>query len=647
MAQPRRTRVARGLLCFGLLLWTLPAFAGDTEDELMSTFRRGDVNADGSLNLSDSLGILNFMFREFAPAVECDKAFDVNDDGNLSIGDPIFHLSYLFTEGSEPAAPFGKCGEDLTEDDLTCVEYNTCKPVFDPAVLEKIKDVVHVLNRVAFGQTPDLFDRVMELEDGVEGYVEEQLDPESIDEGDNELLDDLLGDLDPETSLRDLYSLQLVRAIYSERQLQEVMTDFWEQHFNTYVFTVWGYFLRQATDSLGFIYTSAEALELATFFEHRENQLFREHALGNFEDLLLASATSPAMLIYLDNVSNAVGNPNENYGREILELHSVGVGNHSQADVEAVARIFTGWGVCLVDEEDADDPLAECQDLVADPAAEGLVWAFHFSSDRHDYGAKTIFENLQHEYEIDAGGEDDAEAGLQEGLDFIAHLAEVGQTAEFLAEKLVHKFVRDEGHSSLQAKLLSTYLTENGDMGEVLAELFADARFMREDFRWNKMKTPFEFVVSATRAFKGETEADSEALLDALVAMTNVPFNFLTPDGYPEAGADQLGTASILERINYNKNIYNEDDDVDFDNVKRIMIDSDVALNDADAVVEFWMERLFPGVHNDTEKELAVEFLETNALGEFQQLSSAANLYERRVQELLAYLASYPMFLKQ
>src|SRR6185295_19901213 len=230
----------------------------------------------------------------------------------------------------------------------------------------------------------------------------------------------------------------------------ESMALFWEGHFNTNYWTVFNW--------------SSSGEARATWLETRENELFRKLALGSFESLLRASATSPAMLITLDNVSNVAGNPNENYARELVELFTLGVDNgYTQHDIEELARCFTGWGVCEVQPADADDPLAAC--AVGAPAA---TLAFHFDAGRHDSGPKTIFAGTDHELDLPARSGD---AGLDDGFDVLHHLAS--------------KFISDDPDPVLVQDCSDVWISSGGDLTAVLRSLLSSAEFLDPKNAWN------------------------------------------------------------------------------------------------------------------------------------------------------------------
>ena len=222
-----------------------------------------------------------------------------------------------------------------------------------------------VLRSLAYGSTPDsLADLV---NNGINAWILEQLNPAGIDESGNQQLIDVLAGIhvpvaqgDPDSTVNMLANYVVARSLYSEKQLLERLTQFWDNHFSTSVFAVSS---KVADDSI------------AIWFEYLENEAFRTKALKKFKNILRASATSPAMLYYLDNVSNTVQGPNENYARELLELHTVGIDNgYTEDDVREVARAFTGWTVCQVDPADFGNPGAP-------PITCSTRWEAYFNGD--------------------------------------------------------------------------------------------------------------------------------------------------------------------------------------------------------------------------------------------------------------------------
>ena len=269
---------------------------------------------------------------------------------------------------------------------------------------------------------------------------------------------------------------RLVRDVYSERQLEAVMTDFWLNHFNVYV----------RKDQI-------EPYLLSTY----ERETIRPRALGRFEDLLVATAKSPAMLVYLDNFKSigpdsqaadrvkragevrpngklakvASAGLNENYGRELMELHTLGVnGGYSQADVTAVAKVFTGWTI--------------------DRPAEG--GEYKFEDRRHEPGSKLVL------------GKTIPEGGEREGLEVLHMLATNPATAHFICDKLAVRFVSDTPPPALVDRMAATFLKKDGDIKEVLRTMYKSPEFWAVGVERSKVKTPEEFVISAVRASGAE-----------------------------------------------------------------------------------------------------------------------------------------------
>ena len=638
-----------------LVLW----LGSTVQAQDVQTFRRGDVDADGSVDLSDVFKFLNVTFLGAPAAVDCDKAYDFDGDGDRDTADAIYMLEYQFTGGPNPPGPFGDCGVEAADTGLTCNEFPGC-PLdgggLSEEELEQYAQISHVLRRIAYGQTPTLFEDVLAMENGAIDYIDEQLAPSLIDETLNDDLNDRLDLLNFDGDIADLQRSIFVRGIYAERQLVEVLTDFWDNHFNTFFFDTRNYF--NNLDAGGDVYTTGEANALAAFFESQENQGYRDNALGTFEDLLLNSALSVTMTIYLDSIVNVVGAPNENYAREIMELHTMGVDNgYTQADIEELAKVFTGWNVCLVPSTMVTgDPIVDsalaCEALSLDPVADGNEWVFTFDDTLHDNSVKTIFPGTS--YEITLG---DDEFGIDEGLAFITHLSTLTQTAEYVSTKLVQKFVADDAPPGLVASMVATWLLTDGDMTAVVEEMLTSDDFLLEN-RFSKIQTPMEFILSTVRNFGGDArdvnglgeptaiDEDVNEIRSTVSALSHLPFYFNTPDGFPESGADQLGTFKVLQRINYNKYIADETDKLYFDG-RPIMESNDVDLNDAAEIAEFWMNRLFGGSFDPIDLELAEDFLNTHENGVEVTLSSGANLYERRIRQFLTFLASYPQALQQ
>jgi uncharacterized protein (DUF1800 family) len=304
---------------------------------------------------------------------------------------------------------------------------------------------------------------------------------------------------------RDLAEGKLLRAIYSNRQLEEVLVDFWFNHFNIY--------LDKGADRY-----------LVTEYER---DVIRPHVLGKFRDLLEATAKSPAMLFYLDNWQSVGPDSraprrgrglNENYGRELLELHSLGVdGGYTQKDVTEVARCFTGW-------------------TIEQPQRGG---AFTFTPRMHDRGEKTVLGQ-----KIPAGG------GMEDGLKVLDIVSRHPSTAHFVSKKLAQRFVADNPPESLVARMAQTFTKTDGDLRAVLKTMLDSREFWSEGAFRSKMKSPLETVASAVRAVDGNVDF-AFALVNQVAQLGQPLYRKIEPTGYSNSSEEWLNSAGLLARINF------------------------------------------------------------------------------------------------
>ncbi|HEX5438435.1 MAG TPA: DUF1800 domain-containing protein [Gemmatimonadaceae bacterium] len=443
------------------------------------------------------------------------------------------------------------------------------------------QQVRQALNRLAFGPRPGDYARVRAM--GVDAWIARQLEPQTIDDGATDQFiaahfptlamspPELMRAFPPPRLLRtrtrrrgaqadsasmqagaptapidsaslrrarkqarrliaEMQAAKTARAVMSNRQLQEVMVDFWENHFNV------------------FAGKGPERYYLAAY----DRDVIRPHALGHFRDLLEAVARSPAMLFYLDNWESTAdsGRPvlggrrngvrgerrntrgerrkekgerrkagiNENYGRELMELHTISVnGGYTQQDVINVARALTGW-------------------TIAGPRRGG---GFVFRPAWHDAGTKVVLGHT-----LPAG------RGIQDGEEVLDILAESPATAHFISTELVRRFVSDSPPPSLVARADSTFVRTDGDIREVLRTIFTSPEFFSRAAYRAKVKNPFELVASALRAVGAS--ADSTPRTAQVVARLGEPlFLHRDPNGYPETGEAWINTGAILNRINF------------------------------------------------------------------------------------------------
>ncbi len=359
---------------------------------------------------------------------------------------------------------------------------------------------VRLLNRAAYGPRPGDAARVTEM--GQTAFVEEQLHPETLAEDSvltlrlgalaDTLTPDpgLLFDQDDNQLVLALRQAALLRAVYSRRQLQERMVEFWTDHFNIYAFKGQGAQLKVVDD----------------------HSVIRTHALGWFRELLGASARSAAMLGYLDNTANRKGVPNENYARELMELHTLGVhGGYTQRDVQEVARCLTGW-------------------KAEKHWHRGRFW---FDPSAHDDGVKHVLGQT-----ILSGG------GVRDGEHVLDILAAHPATAAHLSRKLCRHFLGEENESQI-ACLTGVYLKTQGDMKAVLRALLTETNLASAP---PILKRPFDYAVSALRAFDCDTDGGA-AVQQHLARMGQALFTWPMPDGFPDKAAAWTGT--LIPRWNF------------------------------------------------------------------------------------------------
>jgi len=376
---------------------------------------------------------------------------------------------------------------------------------------------VHLLNRIGFGPRPGDVGRVLGM--GLDRYVQGQLEAPAEPELDARLRG--LITLDYPISqvltlynadqrsigviLDELLTAKVIRAVHAQNQLQEVLVDFWFNHFNVYI-------------QDGFARYSTAAYE---------REAIRPHALGKFRDLLGATAAHPAMLYFLDNYlsratvtvgGRVVRGLNENYGRELLELHTVGVdAGYTQEHVIDAARCFTGWGI---------DNL-------------GTSGRFAYRPAVHDTGAKSVFG-----LSLPAGG------GKDDGDKLLDYLASHPKTAAFIAKKLTQRFVSDDPPPRAVDRAAAAFQSSGGDIREVVRAILGSAEFWAEAFGAGKPKTPLELVASGLRAADAQV-SNGRAVAASLQNMGMPLYSCVPPTGYSNRGADWINPSSQLYRMNF------------------------------------------------------------------------------------------------
>lgn len=300
---------------------------------------------------------------------------------------------------------------------------------------------------------------------------------------------------------------EILRALYSPAQLQEQLEWFWLNHFSV------------------FQYKANDAWLVGDYAE----KAIRPHALGHFRDLVLATLTHPAMLQYLDNAQNAAGHINENYARELMELHTLGVGSgYTQQDIQELARVLTGVGVNMSGNEPKLKP--EWQKLYRHQGA------FEFNPARHDFGGKMLLGK-----HVDGGGFDEVE----QAVDLIISQP---ACAQFVSRKLAVYFVSDDPPRSLTDRMAKTFQKTHGDIAEVLKTLFESREF--EASLGVKFKDPMHYVISTMRlAYDGKQVMNTHPVVNWLNALGEPLFGRQTPDGYPLTESGWASSGQISRRF--------------------------------------------------------------------------------------------------
>jgi uncharacterized protein (DUF1800 family) len=380
--------------------------------------------------------------------------------------------------------------------------------------LPKDQGVLHALNRLTFGPRPGDVAAVKKM--GVEKWVDLQLHPERIPLG-----FELALHAPPEEGSTPLPPVQyaqdkIFRAVYSNRQLEEVLVDFWYNHFNVDM-------------------TKGAGRRLVPAYER---DAIRPHVLGTFRDLLEATANSPAMLFYLDNWQSVaapssenaqVRRPNgkrptrglnENYARELMELHTLGVdGGYTQQDIVEVARCFTGWTI--------------------DRPNQAGAGTFLYDDRTHDKGEKVVLGVA-----IPAGG------GKDDGEKVLDILARHPSTAKFISKKLAQRFVADDPPPVLIARMAATFSETDGNIRAVLATMFNSREFFSQGAYRAKVKTPLEMVVSAVRATGARVDS-AAALVNQIGTLGEPLYRKIEPTGFSSANAEWVSSSALLARMNF------------------------------------------------------------------------------------------------
>jgi uncharacterized protein (DUF1800 family) len=503
------------------------------------------------------------------------------------------------------------------------------------------------------------------------------------------------------TTIADMRAYHQLRAVQSKRQLYEILVQFFENHFTTQYDKIEEYLDNAYNNS---ITNDNVRRNYAVDLEWREHQKFRQALLNpscTFLDLLKISIESPTMIIYLDTILSTRSAPNENYGREILELHTMGADNgYVQQDIVELARVWTGWSVAKKDPSVADNPFAPAQ---TNPTNDPGLFVLHFKPNVHTTNqAKRLFTNVVVDPRFGPfrGGQSygltigtnayPGTNGMAEGYVVANHLANLPQTMEFLCVKLCRLFVHEgfdygvydySSPATPEAQLVKDCMTawntpasdgRKGNIRSVLRAIFSSALFRGHAASQQKIKTPMEFAVSAIRALRVEVtdtnnyisataDTDGYGLASPMSRMGGMSlFNKPEPDGYSEFGRNWLSTANLDERWRFaqhllmasNYGLKNSDYGgragvSDPSALIRAKLPSS-SWNDPAAIVDFFLGLLYPGegvANLGQDRQAGIDFLNTNEAGASSPFSFATN--DSRVRGMVALLMCFPRFQEQ
>ena len=356
--------------------------------------------------------------------------------------------------------------------------------------------------------------------------------------------------LKPQQELyRQFINQKILRAAYTNNQLRELLTDFWFNHFNV----------------------SLTKNQCASFVPAFERDVIRPNVTGKFNDLLLATAKSPAMLIYLDNFSSSgqpaavrndsvqtkggnknrkaqvkkkQGGLNENYAREVMELHTLGVdGGYDQNDVTQAARVLTGWTIAPMGEDGYGAGMKKLMDNVGETNLEkrGFVHQgdFLFVPTRHDNGEKTVL-----------GKRFSANGGYEEGVTLLTMLAHHPSTAKFISKKIATRFVSDQPSPRLIDRMAKTFIKTDGDIKHVMITMVSSPEFWKVDALREKTKSPFELAISAVRSLDAQITQPYQ-LFSWINKMGQKMYYYQAPTGFPDRGQYWINTGALLNRMNF------------------------------------------------------------------------------------------------
>ncbi len=454
---------------------------------------------------------------------------------------------------------------------------------------------LHLANRLTWAARPEDLDKIAEL--GIAAYIDWQLEPQDIpDKATEDFIMEMpiinmsereafqaVRDQGRGNVLRDLYWARIYRAVNSERQLFEKLVEFWTDHFNVPIIDL--------------------VPERIVF----DREVIRKNAMGKFRDLLFATAKSSAMLLYLDNASSQKEHPNENYARELLELHTLGVEGYSEEDVHNVAKAFTGWTL-----------------------KDAWPGRFFFDAKIHDDTEKVVLGQ-----KLSAG------RGIEDGLQVLDLLATHSATANYISYKLCKRFIADEPPSTIVNSTAKVFANTDGDIKEILRHIFNSKEFSAS--QQAKFRRPIELLTAVMRVSQPALVVNNpNALLNVLRPMENLPYNWHSPDGYPDNAEAWINTNGLLHRWNIAMALplaqeeWYDDLSIDFNSFLPLVQDETVL-----ELINRTSIRLLGGTVNQKDQEQLIYFL--SDFGDAQQIVDET-MRADRLAILVSLILASPYF---
>lgn len=437
------------------------------------------------------------------------------------------------------------------------------------------RTVAHMLRRVGFGATQE--DIKFYLDMGQTKAIDYIINYDRIDDSE---VDRQVASANLDLSkTADLILWWVIRMTFTKRLLQEKMVFFWHDHFATAIFKV-----------------KEEDLML------KQNQLFRQFALGNFQEFLLEVSKDPAMIIWLDNFTNKKGQPNENYARELNELFSMGVGNYTENDVKEAARAFTGWSISRRTKE------------------------FMFETNQHDFGNKTFL----------------GETGPFNGDDIVRIIAGRQATARFISKKLFEYFVFQNPKDSTIDKLANVYLSNGFSIKALMQAILTSDEFFSEKAFNSIVKSPVEYVIGSLRMLKAklDTRGKSGDIINSLTAQGQTLFNPPSVSGW-DGGIEWINTSTLLNRLNFS-NILASNRASRGSTIDPKALIGNAKLSTSKDTVNFFLKQLaLYDVDSATNKNLR-KYLDSNDDGSKGKFSLTDASIDKKVRGLIHLILSLP-----